>query len=63
MDANLEELQMLQQETTEAHSQYLATLQERDSHVRELIRSGVSMYRIAQALELSESAIRVIRDR
>lgn len=62
-DEQLEELELLQQETTERHSEYLVALQERDARIRELIASGVSMYQLANKLQLSESAVRVIRDR
>lgn len=62
-DGQLEDVRQLQAEVDERYAGYLAAMQHRDDAIRALIASGVSMYRIAQAINLSESAIRVIRDR
>lgn len=62
-DDALGEIKSLTEATDESHSQYLADMQERDEAVREAIRDGVTMYRIAQVTGLTQQAVRKIRDR
>ncbi|MFT4202203.1 hypothetical protein [Gordonia sp. (in: high G+C Gram-positive bacteria)] len=61
-DPRLDELADLAAEAVEHQSAYLAAKQERDIAIRQLIAEGVSMYQIAQTVDLSQQAVRKIRD-